>query len=211
MPWILPLVHPAAIVRGQWAEEPAQVTYLRRLRQVLEGTWSPRDVEQAPPDSMLWPTLAQLDDYDAALQAGPWNALAIDIENAGTYITLIGLTMMDLRSERVGLTLGLPFRSRFGQRYWGSWAEHRKAVAHLYGWLADPLLAKVFHNGVAHDVPILEDNGFEVAGALWDTMVMAHHCYPEMRKGLSYCSTLYLGLNNWKVLLDEEDEDEGKE
>lgn len=83
-------------------------------------------------------------------------------------------------------------------------------MGYLYRWLADPHLAKVFHNGVTHDVPILEDNGFEVKGTLWDTMIMAHHTYPEMRKGLSYCSTLYMGFPNWKVLLTEDDEDDGK-
>ena len=210
MPWVLPVIHPAAILRGQFHEEPAQVTYLKRARQLFLGAWVPRNVELPPPETWLWPTLGTLRNFDSYLSGANWNALAIDIENAGKYITLIGLTAMDMEKEQVGATLSLPFRVRYGQRYWTSYTEHRRAVEYLYDWLACPRLAKVFHNGVAHDVPILERDGFKVEGELWDTMVMTHHCYPEMKKGLSYCSTLYLGLNNWKLLLNEDDEDEAK-
>ena len=37
-----------------------------------------------------------------------------------------------------------------------------------------------------------------------DTMVMHHYLYSEMKKGLNYLATLYLGAGCWKTLVEEE-------
>ena len=158
----------------------------------------------------MFPQLEHLRHFDGVVRSRLWDLAAIDIENAGDYITLIGLTLMNSETAEIGLTLGLPFRSRFGQRYWEHRAEHDQAVEYLGDWLADLQLGKVFHNGTAHDVPLLEAIGFEVNGEVWDTMTMQRYAYPECRKGLQYCSTLYLGTPNWKTLLDEDEDAEGK-
>ena len=208
MPWYLPIVHPSAIVRGQWHEEPAQVSYLKRLVSFHHG-WRPLDVEKPPADCIVRPSIAMLVLFDQYIQEGQWDCLSIDIENAGDYIILVGLTLMDLEAGLVGPSLSLPFKGRFGERYW-SRPDHDRAVEMFGDWLADPRLAKVWQNGISHDVPMLEATGFEVNGEQWDTMVMSHYCYPEMRKGLQYNATLHLGMGNWKTMLDEDDEDEGK-
>jgi hypothetical protein len=71
-------------------------------------------------------------------------------------------------------------------------------------------VAKVFHNGVVYDVPILQTLGFLVKGRLIDTMNLQHACYPELPKSLQFCATLYLWSPCWKLLVDESDELEGK-
>lgn len=68
----------------------------------------------------------------------------------------------------------------------------------------------MFHNGVSHDVPILEELGFEVQGRLLDTMFLSHVAYPEAPKGLQHCATLHLWAPVWKSLTEETDEEEGK-
>jgi hypothetical protein len=166
------------------------------------------DPDALPPNSLVWPTLGTLVDFDT--QLCQWDALAVDIETVGNHITLVGLTCMHLGDERVGPSLSLPFRLRGGSFYWHKWQDHVAATAYLYSWLADPRLALVFHNGIGFDVPLLEENHFKVRGRLLDTMVMQHYCYPEMRKGLQYCATLYLGAPVWKTLTDTDDEEEGK-
>lgn len=212
MPWVVPIIHPAAILRGRWADSDPQVAYLRRVAEFLRGEFTPHPIEDEvpPPGGRLLPQLAHLAEFDRLAQSLDWDALSIDLENAGQYITLVGLTLFNVHSGVIGPSLSLPWRVRFGHRYWQHRADHDRAVEYLGRWLADPRTIKVFHNGVVHDVPLLENHGFEVAGELWDTMVMQHYCYPELRKGLQYCSTLYFGSSVWKTLVDEEDEDEGK-
>jgi hypothetical protein len=57
---------------------------------------------------------------------------------------------------------------------------------------------------------MLQEAGFKVGGPLADTMIRAHYTYPEMKKGLQYLATAYLGYSNWKKNLDERDDLEGK-
>lgn len=210
MPWVVPIVHPAAIVRGRWADADPQVTYLSRVHAYLNGSFvPPPDPQEPPPNSLLNPTLSTLAAFDTHLTRGEWDGVSIDLENAGQFITLVGLTLFSVARHELGPSLSLPFRVRNGYRYWGSRFDHDRAVEYLGSWLASPL-AKLFHNGIVHDVPLLEQHGFEVAGELYDSMVMAHYCYPELRKALQYNCTLYLGSPVWKTLVDEDDEAEGK-
>lgn len=208
--WIAPIIHPAAILRGGWANEPQQITALTRALEFASGQRPPpvTDIDQPPPETTLWPTVAAVREFDA--QIPQWDALSIDIENAGQFITLIGLTCMRLVDRKLGPTLSLPFKVRGGTDYWTKWAEHLEVVSLLYGWLDNPRLTKVFHNGLGHDIPILEEAGFSFRGRVLDTMVMAHYCYPEMRKSLQYCTTLYCWVPCWKLLVEEGEDDEGK-
>jgi hypothetical protein len=209
MPVIVPLLHPSAIVKGRWNEDPAQVVYLKRAVRFVRGDVDPDlflDTSVPPPRTQLCPTLRHLADFN--LETPNWPALSIDIENAGKFITLIGITLYS--DTEVGPTLSLPFRTQHGINYWSSWSEHLTACEHLYSWLSDPRTIKCFHNGVSHDVPLLTETGFEVNGPLEDTMVAAHWCYPEQRKGLQYQATLMLGFPVWKDLVNEEEDADGK-
>ena len=66
------------------------------------------------------------------------------------------------------------------------------------------------HNGIGHDVRLLEKQGFTVNGRLMDTMTLCHLAYPEFPKGLQFTSTLYTWAPVWKGLVDVDDEVEGK-
>lgn len=207
MPWVVPFIGPDDIRKGRWSEGPAQVAYFERAVRLCRGqSVEIPDVTRPPPGSLLRPTLRTLAQFDREIPN--WPALSIDIENAGHFITLLGITLFS--PAAVGSTLSLPFRSQHGLDYWQTWPEHLQAVGYLYRWLADPRTTKVFHNGVAHDVPILEETGFIVNGPLDDTMVQVHWCYPEMKKSLVYNAIMYCGFPNWKTLLDEDDDAEGK-
>lgn len=207
-----PILHPGAVVRGQWAREPCQETYLRRLGQLVKGEipMPETDVSKPPPDSVLFPTIEDLEDFLVPLREGEYDAVSIDIENAGPHIICVGFTHLDLDSGRVGNTTCLRFRRRGGGLYWKSRRELRAVVGWLFVVLSMDSIAKVFHNGVVYDVPILQGLGFRVRGRLIDTMNLQHACYPEMPKGLQFCSTLYLWAPCWKRLTDEDDEGDGK-
>ena len=210
MTLIMPIQHPGAIVRGQWSKEPCQETYLRRLWKLVKGEipMPDIDVSRPPPNSKLFPNLTDLREFTRELE--DYDAVSVDIENAGPHVICIGFTAVSLRTGTTGTTICVRFRQRGGGLYWKSRQELLSVVEWLYDLLDMDKVAKVFHNGVVYDVPILQGLGFRVRGRLIDTMNLAHACYPEMPKGLQFCATLYLWSPCWKLLTEEGDEGDGK-
>ena len=210
---INPIQHPGAVVRGAWQKEPCQETYLRRLGLWLKGkVETPEiDVDQAPPDSILFPTVDDLYWFtQSQFDNAQLSAVSIDIENAGSHIICIGCTALSLETGEIGWSVCARFRRRGGGLWWKSNRDLLGAIEWLYDLLQREEVAKVFHNGVVYDVPILEELGFTVRGRLIDTLNLAHCAYPELSKGLQFCATLYLWSPCWKLLSDEADEAEGK-
>ena len=210
MTLVNPIQHPGAIVRGAWSKEPCQETYLRRLNQFVKGKIPCPDIDisKPPPNTILFPTLRDLEEF--TLESEDYDAVSIDIENAGPHIICIGFTALSIDSGRVGSTICLRFRRRGGGHYWQSRSELIAVVGWLYGILDNSRLGKIFHNGVVYDVPILNALGFQVKGRLIDTLNLQHACYPEMSKGLQFTATLYNWAPCWKRLTDEGDEGDGK-
>jgi len=210
-PLVLPIMHPAAILRGLEVEEPAQVAYLKRANDYIRNKLVPYTKDaNAPPGCDIRPSIATVRRFSDRLEElkliwpNQQLILSVDIENAGDYITLVGVVIVDLVGGCVRGGISVPFRIQGGINYWSDWDEHVEATKHLYRWMADPTLGKVFHNGISHDIPQLERIGFTVAGDIHDTLVMQHYCYPEMRKSLQYCATLYCGAPVWKDLEDND-------
>jgi hypothetical protein len=199
---VIPLLHPASVVRGQWAKEAAQEIYIQRTKAWNWPFDGHIDLAKGPPGSVLFPSLANLNEFRAQVKDG----VSIDLENAGKYTICMGLTALDMDTLEPGPSLCLRWRLAKGVRYW-TWPDHLKAAEWAYDLLADPTIAKVFHNGVTHDVPLLEADGFRVEGRLIDTMILMRLAYSEMQSGLQFCGTLWLGMPVWKSMLDEEDED----
>jgi hypothetical protein len=209
--WFCPIVHPAAIMRGQWHKEPAQLVAMERVAHALKsGGPTSFDPSAPPPRSVLFPSLKNLAEFYESTKAEGWDALSHDLENAGPHIICDGMTQLKLDTGEVGRSLCLRFRRQGGGLYWTDWQSHLAAVTWLWWVLADPGVAKVFHNGVTHDVPILEELGFTVNGRLIDTLILAHTAYSEMPKSLQFCATFWNGSPVWKSLVDEADEEEGK-
>ena len=208
MTLVNPILHPGAVVRGQWSREPCQETYLRRLGQLVKGEipMPETDISRPPPNTVLFPTLQDLEDFLKPLTEGEYDAVSIDIENAGPHIICVGFTHLHLETGAIGHTTCLRFRRRGGGLYWKSRRELVCAVRWLYCILSMGGVAKVFHGGVVYDVPVLQSLGFKVRGRLIDTMNLAHACYPEMPKGLQFTATLYNWAPAWKRLTDEEED-----
>lgn len=208
MPRLVPLLHPAAILRGRFNDEPAQITYLKRWAKVARENpfYIPEDINQLPPKSRIFPSLRQLEEFERELRGLTQPCLSFDIENAGMFILCIGLTQLDLTSGEVGSTVNVPIRLRGGRQAW-SRADLERVVLWLDGLFSDESITKVGHNIVAYDIPALTEVGFTIAGPILDTMVLAHLAYPEMRKSLEYTSVLYLGAARWKHLVSELDEE----
>lgn len=206
-----PILDPQTIVRGQWNREPAQKLYIQRVWKYLKGRRELPNlrIDRPPPNSKLMPTIGDLEEFNRQFPPeGEMDAISVDIENAGQHIICIGFTAFH-SGGNIGSSVCVRFRKRGG----GLWHKHRELVQ-VVTWLFDILrmdsISKVFHNGVTYDVPILQELGFQVEGRLIDTLNLQHCVYPEDKKGLQYCSTLYNWSPAWKTLVEEEDEAEGK-
>lgn len=203
-----PLVHPAAIVRGQWELEPAQIAYLRRVWDHVKAGTEPEltDIDQPPPGAKLFPSVEDLRAVVVSSQMA--GAVSIDIENAGRFLICVGFTPLSLTQEWwVGSPVCLRFRLRGGAQFWRRDSDLEEVIELVGELLADTSVAKVFHNAL-HDVSILEAHGWPVRGRIIDTMILAHLCYSEQPKALGFCATLYLGAPNWKKLVKEVEEED---
>ena len=206
--WIIPLMHPSAIVRGRWELGPVQEIFIKRIIEHSFNNTEPKlqDPTQPPPNTNLYPTISDTEKFVEEVKAA--GAFALDIEEAGMHIICVGMTALDLQTEQIGTTICLRFRNQGGGLYWKNWNEHYRAVELLQELLKSPV-SKVFQNGITFDVPELIDLGFEVNGPYIDTMHLAHTAYCELPKSLQFLSTLYLESPVWKSLVDDE-ELEGK-
>jgi len=206
--YVTPLVHPTTVRQGNWHLEPAQQAYLTRLVENEKANLPPPtwNTAEPPPGAYLYPSLAQLDEWWTEFKAGGYDAISHDLETAGQFIICDGLTPLDTTTGRVGSSLCLRFRGHDGVRWWASYTEHERAVRWLGKVLADPTISFVGHNIVGFDIPILKQHGFDVAGPLIDTMVLMSRAYPEFKKGLGYCATLFLWAPAWKLMVKDTDD-----
>ena len=192
---VLPIQSPSYILGGNWAEEPAQVEYLKYAKELTNGLEHSRpDFSQPPPGVafIYQPTLTDLHKFQANIGPG---GVVVDIETAGDHLRLVGLLARDNLDY-----LGFPLRSQGGAGYW-SQSDLPAAVQWLWELLADPNVPKTFHNGSSFDVPMLERNGFVVSGYVFDTMLAAHVAYPGVPKGLEELTKVHLRAGGWKSLV----------
>lgn len=204
--WYVYLLHPAAVMRGAWQEEPSCVKTLQRawrLATTVDEPTLPINYSAPPPGSILEPKLADLFAWESFI--GP-AGITVDLETAGSHIRLVGLCTTDAPHR----CLVLPFRRQGGVPYWTNYDEFSAAATWLWRLLADESVPKVFHNGISFDIPVLELNGFSVRGEVFDTMLAQHVALPELPKALEYIAKLYLGVPGWKWLARADTEGEGK-
>jgi hypothetical protein len=202
---IMPIMHPAAILRGNAASEPDQLVFLRRALAYVRGDFTPIDLDgPLPPNAILNPTLADLAEWRSDEHI--FSGVALDIESAGPHIICVGL----MRIWDEGYVC-LRFRTQGGAFYWRTWREMVAAVEWLGELLANRFVPKVMQNGQAFDVIELTKLGFVVEGFEFDTMLAAGCCRPGAPRDLQTQAIVRLGFPAWKSMVRDEDEPaEGK-
>lgn len=198
VPLVMPILHPARILRGGWSLEPAQRQALLRVRETLgaldRGEPAPyhRDTTQPPPGAILAPTLDDLREW----RHGPLgDGVSIDLECAGTHLRGVGFCRL---ADRV--PLWVPILRQGGAQYW-TYRDLERVVVWLWEILRSPVL-KVWQNGYLFDIPYLERVGFQVEGPHLDTIILSHVHEPEMPKSLQWRAAYHLGWPAWKQLSD---------
>ena len=201
--WCVPILHPAAVLRGRWSSEPDQVQFLKWVRDLAEGAeWDGNlNIDEPPPGTLMDPSPSELAEYlsDPLCHEG----LTCDIENAGPYLIAIGFCR--LADEKCAVVL-----LRRGPEHAHPIYTLANLISLIYDAFADPRIPLVFHNGLCHDVPILNAMGFEFANLHDDTITMVHAVQPELSKKLGRLGVIHGHLPAWKHLV-KEDEEEGED
>ncbi|MHC4176870.1 MAG: uracil-DNA glycosylase family protein [Planctomycetota bacterium] len=202
--YVVPIVHPAAIVRGQWTADPVQPKFLRRAWEIAEANEPPRiaDLGKPPPNGYIATRTDEVA-YFCGEALRSKDTLYADIEGTGGILIGIGFW-----SSRRDEGIYIPLRDR-AEPFWSE-EDTRTVATWLDRVLASPEVGLVFHNGSSFDIPFLEDIGFTVRGYVDDTMVRAWGTYHESAKDLQSLAILYAGLPAWKHLSHVGDEGEGK-
>lgn len=185
--WIVPTFHPAFLLRGNQKLFGTFLFDVTRAMEVASFGFTHEQVfilEDPSPGAFAQFVQRIPDDPDC------W--MAVDIENPGkgtdegdlapgfskTNITRISFCF---NAEQAASVL-------FEPRYYDL---IRAALAKG--------CAKIFHNE-RHDVPILEGNGFPVAGLILDSMWAWHMLQSDVKKGLGFVAPFYSSLPPWKHL-----------
>ena len=198
--WVVSVVHPGAIVRGAWAAEPQQWEYLRRARALASGTWEPPSHTDLVRGFNLAPTASDVQAFTSQAIQGK-GVYAVDIECAGPHLVCVGMCHL---TTKQGMVVRL--RGPGGTTLWGP--QLPGVLECLYEFLSEPAVGKWFHNGQAFDIPYLEQQGFEVAGFVGDTMLLQRFMFPGMDASLQGCGSFYLGAPAWKYLAKDTNPDE---
>jgi hypothetical protein len=199
--YMVPILHPMHIQRGQWNQAPVQEIYLKRVKRIIDGEeWPILDPKKPPPNTILHPTLEDLKQWESMIDS---QGITVDVEAAGRHITIVGLCRIaDL------VPIVVRFRKKGGGLYWSS-DQLPSVVEWLDQVFQNQSYPKVMHNGQAYDLPQLERTGFRMERYEWDTMLAQYILFPELPKDLEFVSNVFSGIGGWKWLVGEQ-EGEGK-
>jgi hypothetical protein len=195
---VVPILHPAYIIRGNWKHDPAQAAILRMAKELARGNFEPLDINKPPPGSNLDPSPTYLEGW---LKGVTRDGVSCDVEAAGPHLVCIGFCRLSDFT-----TVVVRFRRKGGAPWDPDWDTLRAKVIWVDRILGDPNIPKVFQNGQAFDIPLLEEIGFTVRGYNADTLVMAKTAYPEMPGGLEYLAVSYARIPGWKHLVRDSEE-----
>ena len=208
----LATMHPAAIMRGQWAWAPSQRRALARVGRYLRGEeqYEPIDVTQPPPNCNLYPSVEEIEEFCYGLPNTSPEGVSHDLESAGPHPRCDGVCRVsDLHY------ICIRFRKQGGALWWPRLSELSRVVKAW--WFSLTTVPLYFHNGQAYDLHEYTAAGlpFEEMLAAFarggDTMVAQREAFGEQPAGLQHCAINYLGVPAWKHLTQEDDEGaEGK-
>lgn len=188
---VLPIVHPAAIMRD-WSLRVVALGDLLRVRRFLDEGF-----KQVRRELWLEPTIDEVEEFcDRFILDNPPAFLSFDIETFKETITCIGF------APRPDLAITIPFFDPLkpDRNYWATAEDEVRAwMAVRRVLLSD--IPKLGQNGL-YDIQYLYAYRIPVRRYHHDTMIRHHSLHPELEKGLGFMATLYTDEAPWKVLRD---------
>jgi len=195
-PSLLPIIHPAAILR-QWDLRYITVHDLRaRVPMALAGNWT----AASPPILIAPPTfnqcIARLDHWLRLLGSGKLR-LAADIETYRGLITCIGLADSPNYAMTIPFVRKVDTPTHLLDSYWTP-AEEAQIIQRLTRLLMHPNLDLEGQNFL-YDVQYIAHHWGVTPNANFDSMYAWHVCFPGTPKALDYLSSLFCRYHRyWK-------------
>lgn len=191
---MLPLLHPAAILR-QWDLRYITVHDLKaRVPMALKGDWT----NASPPVLLAPPTfdqcISRLDHWLRLLDSGVALRLAGDIETYRRLITCVGL------ADSPNFAMSIPFvkKTAEGLDSWWTVEQEAQITSRLIRVLCHPNVLLEGQNFL-YDVQYFGEYYGVLPYADFDTMYAWHVCFPGTPKALDYLSSLFCRYHRyWK-------------
>lgn len=184
---LLPIIHPAAIMR-QWSLRSVTVHDLRsRVKMAISGDWrhDPAPTFWAPPSYSQCTSRLRM--WLALADAGQTVRLAEDIETARGFITCLGLSDSPL------FAMSIPFIRINHDRSFGSWwtiEEEAEIVGLLHRINTHPNILIEGQNFL-YDTQYILHWLASIPKLDWDSMLCQNVLFPGTTKALDYLSSLY--------------------
>ncbi len=225
MTWIVPILHPAYILRGKWGLAPCQIHFLQLAKEISTAGYEKLDINIPPDGSILDPSISDIKGWIEGIGD---DGITVDIENPGGVLMCIGFCRMVDMSPIV-----IRFVMQGHIPRWETVEEETEARQLCIKLLTT--YPTCYHNGQSFDIPELceylhehwkyelyemglgDDDAFLNAMLkvfAFDTLLAHFVMYPEMPKGLEFLSWVYARIPRWKHLTKgggSEPEGEGKE
>ena len=180
---VLPIIHPAAILRA-WYNRACTVHDLRtRIPLALRDAWrpSPPPVVLAPPDHQA--AMGQLREWLARADRAPFR-LAVDIETNRSLITCIGF------ADSPSFAISIPLVKNGQLESYFPVEQEKQLFLLIRALLSHPAILVEGQN-FSYDTQYFY-RYFAVLPKLdFDTMLAHHLLFPGTPKGLDYLSSLY--------------------
>lgn len=179
---VIPTIHPAASLRGQYIFRHLIATDLKKAR-----------VEAEFPD-LRRPKRQLIFDFGSVEEALAWikyyeeaSVVCFDTEVLNFELACIGF------SSNPDVACSIPVADRWTVE------EEAQIMRGVQRVLGNPLSIKIAQNGIFDTHFLLTRCGVVTRGPLHDTMVAHSIMYPELNKGLGFLGSLYCGAQSyWK-------------
>lgn len=196
---LLPIIHPAAILR-QWSLRAPTIHDLKaRIPLALKSDWRANPVPEfwAPPTFQQ--ACSRLDLWLARANSGETVVLAEDIETSRSFITCLGF------AESTSFAMSIPFvrKTEAGFQSWWSEEEEAQIISLIRRVNNHPNIQIVGQNFI-YDTQYIQHWMGVKPRLHFDTMLAQNVLYPGTPKDLGYLSSMYCHYHwYWK--------DDGKE
>lgn len=189
---VVPIMHPAWIMRMNWEWYYVGIRDLKKVRSLLDGTYKP----ELEPTFIIKPTLQQSLEAIATIEQNPMAEWFLDIETRGDTITCFGLSIPTIKPN---WAICIPIQTTTNA-YWT--AEEEQLIWKSLGE-AFKLNSHCSNQNLAYDMDyMLDPYHIEPSGFDFDPMIAHKLCYPEFDKGLDFTTSIYTNIPYYK--------DEGK-
>jgi uracil-DNA glycosylase family 4 len=189
---VLPIMHPAWIMRMNWEWYYIGIKDLKRAKLLSEG----KALKEVDPHFIIKPSINQALEFIYEIYSHPNEEWCIDIETRGDTISCFGLSIDSILRDSA---ICIPIQTTTGT-YWTEAEE-----ASIWKALGDAFQAnpKCLNQNLVYDIDyMLSDYRIEPSGFAFDPMIAHKLCYPEFDKGLDFTTSLYTYIPYYK--------DEGK-